>query len=142
MLLAQYVEARFHFVVVKTLARIAVKLDFQSVVNLADCGHRNFFEHVEICGRFLVAVLDTLEPSARLVVHFGMLFRFLVIAHVKFVEEIFVVLGNLFERRPFARCDNEFAELSAPVAKVIYAHDLVAEMFEYTIKRAADDGCA
>ena len=138
--LTKYVKARFHFVVVETLACITVKLDSESVVNLADRFHRDRFEHVKVCDCFFVAVLNTLEPSTRFVIHFGMLFRLFVIANVQFVEVIFVVVCNVFERRPLLRRNDEFSELSAPIAEVIYADDVVSEMLEYTIERTADDG--
>ena len=95
--LSQYIEARFHLVVVKTLSRITVKLDFKTVVNASDRFHRDCFEYVEIGNCLFVSVLDTLEPSTRFIVHLGVLFRLFVIADVEFVEVVFVVVCNVFE---------------------------------------------
>ena len=36
---------------------------------------------------------------------------------------------------------DEFAELSAPITEVIYTDDVVSQMLENAVKRAADNGC-
>ena len=53
------------------------------------------------------------------------------IIHTAFFDVVFVA--------PEFVCDDKFAELRAPVAKVIYADRAVAQEVERAIKRRADD---
>ena len=62
------------------------------------------------------------------------------IADVKAGEFLNSALFHRLFRSPVFIRVNEFSELSAVVAEVIYSHGVITEKFEDTIKRAADDG--
>ena len=59
----------------------------------------------------------------------------------KFGEVFRELAAHLLDVRPLFHRHDEFAELSPPVAEVIYAHGLIAEIGEYAVKRRPYHSC-
>ena len=137
-LLPQLVDHAVHLVVIKALARVAVKGNTQYIIHPVGILQGDLLEPVEDRQRFLVPVLDALEPGAAFIFQLGVLLRLLMEAHIQVAERLHAALLDLFLRTPVLVGGDHLAKLGAPVAQVIDAHGAVAQVIIDALEAVAD----
>ena len=86
----------------------------------------------------VVAVLDLLEPRPRLVFELGAFFRLRVEFDIYIKKSAHAFLLDLLAVAPLLERDNQLAELSAPIAQMIDADDVVPKRAVDAVERRAD----
>ena len=122
----QFVYDGLHFIVIKTLARVRIESNIEFFINFIDFFKREFLEFIEQPDAFFVAVFDKFEVFSRFVVHFGIVFAFLMVLDVQAREFFHAALFDFFRATPTLIRVDEFAELSAVVAEMVYADRVIA----------------
>ena len=134
----ELVEHGLHLVVVEALAGVGIEGHAETVVDPADLFHRDVFEPLEQTESLVVAVLDLLEPRPRLVFELGAFFRLRVEFDIYIKKSAHAFLLDLLAVAPLLERDDKFAELSAPIAQMIDADDVVPERAVDAVERRAD----
>ena len=98
---------------------------------------RKLLEPVEQFQRFLVAVLDGLEPAAALVLQRGVMLGFLMEAHIQAGERFHAFTLHLLSVAPELVGADQLAELCAPVAQIVDGDRFVAQKVEDAAKALA-----
>ena len=132
-LVLQAVKHGSHFVVVESLAVIAVKRYFKSVKHTVYLFQGNFLKPVVKLDCLAVAVLDFLKPSPCLVVQSRVDFGLLVVFNVDFMQSLYAVCVNLVLVAPKFESNDHFTKLSTPVAQVVYTNHVIAQSLVDTV---------
>ena len=119
-----------HLVVEEGFAVVAVKGHAQEIVHPLRILERKLLEPVEQIQRFLVAVLDGLEPAAALVLQRGVMLGFLMEAHIQAGERFHAFTLHLLPVAPELVSADQLAELRAPVAQIVDGDRFVAQKVE------------
>ena len=127
--LRKQIEHGLHFIIVKALPGIRIERDVKAFIYLLHLFQSGSFEAVEYVQSFLVPVFYLLKPSASFVVQLGVFLRFLVKFDIYIHKRTHAALFYILVVAPKFVCHNEFAELRAPIAQMVYAHRVVARLF-------------
>ena len=127
LLFAQFLDHRAHLVHIERFARIGVELNAQHIVYAICVLERQILEPLPYGYGLFVTGFNLLEPCAALVIQRRILFGLGVELYVQIAQRLHAALLNHFAAAPVLICRYHLAELSTPIAQMVYAHALIAQ---------------